>query len=143
MPLWQPANAIARPAYYDRDAIPVTMEYNQIVAPHAAVVRVSYSPPGGYAAFVEVVTMLLLRSSAAGAANPANDQVRLNPFYGGVVIVAINFMQSNVISDQRTAIVTSYGYMAYGDVLDGLTYDSSVGGTMQHAIFMKGTEFLY
>lgn len=143
MPLWQPANAIARPAYYDRDAIPISMQYNQIIAPAASTVRATYSPPFGYAAFIEVSTMLILRFTAAAPASQANDQLRLNPFYGGVVIVAINLLNSNVIGDQRQAVITSYGYMAYGDVMDAVTFDGSVGGTMQHGVFMKGTEFLY
>ena len=143
MPLWQPMDAIARPAYYDRDAIPVFMNYNASVGPHGSTLRASYTPPFAYAAFIESLYMLGMRSGAAAPVGFTDASFRLTPFYGGTVIVSYLIWNNNTLYFQEKMALTSYGYMAYGDVIDFRTSDGSTGGTTIYALAMKGTEFLF
>lgn len=143
MPLWQPTKSLARPAYYDRDPVPVYGAVNATFAPHGVTQRASYTPPTDYAAFIEFIQYTHIRTAAAAPAASSNLYWDFLPFYGGTVRVLWSYFLDNTVNLVKTGQIDGYGYMAYGDTLQLFTQDASTGGTMSYQSSMKGTEFLY
>lgn len=143
MPLWQPQSAVARPAYYDREPAPVTCAYSATHIPHGGTVRATYSPPVGFAAFMETGTVLIRRAAVAAPAQAAAFEVDYLPSGGGSVIVAFLPFILNVVGDNAILPTGVFGYMAFGDTIQLLTFDFSVGGSLQFTGAIKGTEFLF
>lgn len=143
MPLWQPSNAIARPAYYDRDPIPAIANYADQIPPAGSTVRASYIPPNGYAAFIEAMFLFTYRGVVAAAPSIVQFYVNFRPFTGGVYRVAQVQQNTNVLFEDKTLVSGNFGYMAFGDQIDLITFDGSTGGQQAFGGTVKGTEFLY
>jgi hypothetical protein len=143
MPLWQPSKALARPDYYDRDAIPQFITYQNTVAPHGLTVRASYSPAFPFAAFIENMVARMTRVTAAAPAASMNLYADFVPFFGGTARIFWLFTVDNTLFAGYTFNGNSFGYMAYGDTLTLSTGDASTGGTVSFLASEKGTEFLY
>lgn len=143
MPLWQPMDAIARPAYYDRAPIPIIVQYSGVVAPHAPTTRASYTPPDGFANFLETMYLFERRQTAAAPGSSVVSYVELLPFYGGSGVILQNYFESGLVALQPATMLSNYGYIAYGDTIRLVTFDSSIGGSIQYQLALKGTEFLY
>lgn len=143
MPLWQATQSVARPAYYDRAAIPTIGQYNAAVAPHASTVRVQYSPAYPFAAFIENCTLLVRRNSVAAPLGRVAIQATIIPFFGGSTTLSIVRMFDNTVEATKQDSQNTIGYMAYGDTLYIVTSDGGTGGTVEYLGSYKGTEFLY
>jgi hypothetical protein len=143
MPQIYTVEQIARPAYYDRQPIAVFTGYANIVGPHATTLRASYSPPGGYANFGEIVMLGAIRATAAPGNALASAIMNIAPFYGGEFSVGQANLDNLGVGAEKTVILTQVGYIAFGDTLKFYTVDGSAGGTIQYNLYFKGTEFLY
>lgn len=143
MPRWYAGSDTARRIYYDRDPIPIYAAYGGTVGPHGLAVRASYTPPIGYAAFIEVISFLNVRHVLATTPVFSTTELKFYPFYGGVVPISIQLFPNNVTYQSMALQLTGYGYLAYGDVLEIATQNLDAGGTVQFQATLKGTEFLY
>lgn len=143
MPLWQPTTAVARPAYFDRDPIPVNPSFYGIIPPHGFTTQATYTPAFGYAAFIEEMVLTVVRTNVAAPAGVVNDWIIFLPFFGGYMYPVFLYDVLATAFDSRQLNVSSFGYMAYGDTLAINTSDVSTGGFMLHNLAVKGTEFLY
>ena len=144
MPLFQPTKAIARPAYYDRDAFTYAVPFTGTLAPHGVTQRITYSPPQGYAAFIENLLSSMIRVTAAAPAIYALSIWRFTPFFAGVPGPVLYVAQpSNTVYDFKSENIQNTGYMAYGDNLECVTADFSIGGTVLYNETAKFTEFLF
>lgn len=143
MPRWYPTRELARPVYYDRDAVPVYANVNATFTPAGATVRASYSPAYPFAAFMETIYLSIRRDAAASAALFDQAFVNFYPYYGGNTRIVTVERWDNVLNVVDKAVVTSYGYMAYGDSLQIYTYSGSIGGSVAIFASIKGTEFYY
>lgn len=143
MPLWQPTQSVARPAYYDRDAIPMILVGSFSGGPHVATVRATYTPAFLLACFVEVGYLSMVRSTVAGVVVQAGVYIEYLPYFGGSQIILNDAYISNVINFPQINQLSQFGYMAYGDTIRIVTFNSDTGGTINHYGSLKGTEFLY
>ena len=135
---------VARPAYNDRQPIPILANYLASgVAPHAMTVRASYTPPDGYAAFIESIVLQVIRQSAAGVLSYSEAFIYFLPYYGGTYQLLPCTLFNNTVAQYAQQSLTSYGYMAFGDTLQIKTQDTSTGGFCAYSGLIKGTEFLY
>lgn len=144
MPQIFTTSEIARPQYYDRQPVPIVASFlSSGVVPHALTTRASYSPAYPYAAFIEAITLQVIRQSAAAAQSYQEAFVFFLPYYGGTYQLLPCTGYSNVPGNVTQQNMSDYGYMAYGDTLQLKTSDPSTGGTGSYSVLLKGTEFLY
>lgn len=143
MPRWYPTRELARPVYYDRDAIPIIATYVGLVTPHTFTTRATYTPAFPFAAFIEVLMTFAFRVTAATTPSAVSSFWDFLPFYGGTARLDWNYFEANTAGYQLVHQLTSFGYMAYGDTIRYTTNDSSTGGTIYFLGSMKGTEFYY
>lgn len=143
MPRWYTGRDVARPAYYDREAIPCLGFSNVGVGPHANIIRVSYGPAFPYAAFIETMITTLQRNVAAAPVGLVNAYWELVPFFGGSTIIDSEAFTDNTVGYRLNQVISQLGYMAYGDLLQFRTFDLGTGGSVGYLGSFKGTEFLY
>lgn len=144
MPQIFTTSEIARPQYYDRQPIPVVASFlSSGTVPHAATIRASYSPAFPYAAFIEAITLQVIRQAVAAPNGYQEAFVFFLPYFGGTYQLLPCTLYSNVIGAVAQQNMSDYGYMAYGDTLQLKTSDNGTGGSGAYSTLLKGTEFLY
>lgn len=128
--------AVARPAYYDRNATASTSSYSAAPAPAGDVTRWSVTVASGKKILVEASYCSVTRQSAptVGALYYAT------VFCSGIIINSIADT-STVVGTTQSRIVTGMITAYPGDVIYGLTSDSSTGGTVFFNVQYKGTQF--
>jgi len=134
--------AVARPAYYDRNASSVIQTDLAVYAPHTATVRVTYTVAAGKKMFIETSSTLLQNSTAPTVAGLATSIVRLQN-------VALQFTDP-IRSDTLTSAVLTTIYdksltgqttLYAGEQALLITANSSTGGTVTHLCAFKATLF--
>lgn len=143
MPLWQPAKALSRPVYYDRDPVPEFAYWINAVAPHGVTLRATYGPATGRAAFLERFTLQAFRTTVAAPAADVNHWANFNPFYGGAFRFAYVVFSSNTLYVVNDDNGSDFGYMAFGDDIEIYSLDNSTGGSVAYLGSVKCTDFLY
>lgn len=143
MPQFFQTTQIARPAYYDRQAIGVLNAYAATLAPHALTTRWTYTPVNGGAAFIETIALEAIRTAVAGALSASAVNIVFAPFYGGSFVLAGANIFDNVLYSKDEAQITSLGYMAFGDTLSLQTVDTDTGGQIFMRGTFKGSEFVF
>lgn len=134
---------VARPAYYDRQAITAMIDASTHLLPSGQTVRATYAPAFPYAAFVESIYVSIQRATAAAPVNASAIMVRYYPFFGGVITVMALTCTSNVVGFVESDHQPDFGYMAYGDAIKLETFDIDTGGALDTYASMKATEFRY
>lgn len=130
--------AVARPAYYDRNAASIANIYLQTVAPHASTARWTYTVASGKKLQLENTTIRVIRITAATVAGTYATEVTLT-IGASTYLVTQSYQTSNVanFTDFRTdqTVMTLYA----GEIITGATIDTSTGGTVQYGLWNKGT----
>jgi hypothetical protein len=128
--------AVARPSYYDRNAVSTTQQYGVDLAPHATTTRWTATVAAGKKQFVEFARTSIYRTSVASVGSLYEDRVR---------IAGINFLTStsstNTVGAFVQQTVTGAITLYEGDVIIADTYDLSTGGTVFHTIGYRATQF--
>lgn len=136
------AQGLARPTYYDRNAIPQARSYSQgAIAPHAQTQRWTYTVPAGKKAFIEEIFGQVRRETAAAPVGRIDIQVIYVPVTGSSMFIALPIIYTNVVGDQQTEFPPQLGLMVAGDLIHGDTEDTSTGGTAAFVAAIKFVEF--
>ena len=132
--------AVARPAYYDRNASSTIGAYVFTVAPHANVVRWTVTVASGKKLLIEggICTHWAITAPSVAAArfglirvnNGSND-------FDVAFAMGISATLNLQFSDKATTIATVYA----GETVAGTTGDASTGGTVFFDVGIKGTTF--
>ena len=123
--------------WYDRNPTSISKTFtNTGVAPHVITSRWTYTVPAGRKCQIEFVQIELVRKTVAAPVNTA---------FGYVTIAGASFlravMESNTIGERSNTVAGVGVILEAGDVIAGLTFDSSTGGTITYTLTLKGTEF--
>jgi len=131
--------AVARPAYYDRNAASFSGGYDATLAPHADTNRVSVTVAATQKVILEGVNMSTQRLTVATV-------IGLVGFYSNVASTAGFRMTdisttNNVVNVRERQFVTLNVTIYAGESFTSNTVDSSTGGTVYYIIQYKGTTF--
>lgn len=127
----------ARYLWSDRNPVDVSFTYNADgVAPHAAVVRSTYTVPATRKATIFYINAQVVRATAAAPVGDVRAFVRINGF-----ICSYPRLLTNVVGDtSRVSVGTSVLLLA-NDVVDLWTEDTSTGGTVHYQGTVRVTRF--
>ena len=132
----------SRPAWYDRNPLPVSEKFfTQTLAPAGVTAQWTYTVPTGRKAMVESAFCYLDRATVATTAGYAQAFIQYLPqgvAAADMVQAAIN---NNAVDSSDKAINAGTAVMVAGDQLRGQTSDASVGGTYRADVIAKLTEF--
>lgn len=136
------AQGLARPAYYDRNAVPKVLSYAQgAIAPHVQTQRWTYTVPAGKKAFIEEIFAQVRRESVAAPAVRIDVQITYAPVSGSNMFIGLPIIYTNNVGDQETEFPPQLGLLVAGDLIHGDTEDTSTGGTAAYVVAMKFIEF--
>lgn len=141
MPLWQPTAALSRPLYYDRQQSAIAQAFSVFAGAHGSTVRQSYTVPANRAAFIEALWAIILRTGAPTSADFFTETFSYTPNGGGTITIEqmAGFTAATAVVGPLS--LTSFGYMASGDLLQVVTEDDSIGGSAIYRGSWKGIEF--
>jgi len=132
--------AVARPAYYDRNAIAAISSYGAVVAPAYYVTRWTRTIAAGKKAYIEVATSVINRATVASVAATQEGFFTLTSGASTIDLVSTQSLSNTVgvLTEKSLSIpVTLYA----GETLDGKTNDQSTGGTVYLQVAAKFTIF--
>lgn len=131
--------AVARPAYYDRNATTSIASYGGDTAPHAPTTRFTTTVAAGNKLLVEVTEQFLFTSTAAAAAGRVYSQVQITSGGNVVAIGRIDQIQSVTVNSMSNLVLPQAVTVYAGETVTGSTYNGSLGGTVFHNIAYKAT----
>lgn len=133
--------AVARPAYYDRNASSIIASDQAIYAPHTGTVRSTTTVAAGKKLFLETSSTSLQNISAPTVAGTATSIVRIvsglfstDPLRTDTLTSAV---LTTIFSNSITGQVTLYS----GEQMLLITANTSTGGTVNHLCAFKATSF--
>jgi hypothetical protein len=136
--------AVARPAYYDRNATATNLAFASTEAPHTTTTRFTVTVAAGKKLFMEVLSLAVYRASIATS---AGNYITSISSYDGTT-------ESNLLYDitynnlslagggplQRLVVGTNVTVYA-GQLIYATTSDNSTGGQVRYILAAKGTTF--
>ena len=137
----------AQPAFYfDRNIATQFVRYDvDSVAPHVATVRATREIPAGKLAIVECVFVRLVRATVAttpGISARGFGEIRRaglsNPMCGLDLDASA---VGNVVGFGKSLAVAPMALAIAGDIIEIVTKDDNIGGTVHYSIMIKLTEF--
>jgi hypothetical protein len=132
----------SRPQWYDRTPIGRTNSAtNAATAPHAETVRWTRTIPTAKKYQLQTATVLVRRESAAAPASYMTAAVRLFPNGAANVIINEVLIVGNAVNDGDNQTLGGAIALLAGDVLEGITQDSSTGGTALYRTSQTGLEY--
>ena len=133
--------AVARPAYYDRNATSYIGAYVVGgVAPHAATTRTTTTVAAGKKLLVESLTMYVNRDSVAAPVGTVFilPQVQASP--SNLYLTRL-LHTSNVANSTTSAAATTQFTIYAGETFFVDSLDTSTGGSITYVVGAKGTTF--
>lgn len=131
--------AVARPAYYDRNATSIADGYFADVGPHANTVRFTRTVAAGKKLIVEFANSSIIRTTVAAPVGSYSSYINVQST-SGLRLTDI-FSRDNtqyVYIRQATPVsVTIYA----GESYTGETSDASTGGTITYLHQIKSTQY--
>jgi hypothetical protein len=132
----------SRPAYYDRNGITRTNDYQgEAIAPAAAATKWSYTVPSNKKGFGEFLIVSVRRVAAAAPVGVVYAYVTFTPNGAAVDYIMFMAFRNNAIGDTETQVVSSLGAMYAGDNMYAVAGDTSTGGSVDFLIAMKASEY--
>lgn len=130
-----------RPFWYDRYKDDVTQFFSSDVAPHAATERITYTVPTDRKAFIESLSVEMIRLTAAAPHGRAATIVNYTPYGKTKGPIAYIELYNNTAGEYRSYSVGQSIIMKAGDNLQIQTADLGTGGAIAYHIGIKITEF--
>ena len=132
--------AVARPAFYDRNASSAVQSYLQSVSPHGATTRWTNTVASGKKLNVEVTPCRILRGTAATVSGVIAEEITLTSGASALIMLS-NYVTDNTVNIPYLKDSSASYTMYAGESLASSSYDGSTGGTVQFSLVMKGTLF--
>jgi len=132
--------AVARPAYYDRNATATYSTYNSSgIAPHTYTVRWTYTVPAGKKAIMETATILISTQVVATVNGSREAYIRVTSPSSATIIYLGNTTNTALAFTFIAAPTQPTFYAA--DAITGNTFDSGTGGQVYYDINGKFTAY--
>lgn len=132
---------VARPAYYDRNSSNSLSVYNADITPHAETNRISVTVASGKKHNVEILTLQVLRTAAAGAVGYAAVRSYITPSGGSQYKFAECFLYNNTAYTEKIQTISPGVTLYPGDNLSESTLDTSTTGTCTFLVVYKATVY--
>jgi hypothetical protein len=133
--------AVARPAYYDRNATSGLSTYGAVnIGPHAETVRFTVTVGSGRKAFIEQARFTCLRITAAAVVN-ATTMIFRNTSGASSVDLIYETKWVTTVGDELTQGTTGTSTLYAGETLDARTSDLCTGGAWNYYLNCKYTTF--
>jgi len=132
---------VARPAWHDRNPFVIMRGFSSVTGPHSMTDRWTYTVPAGKKAYIEFLCIKSIRATAAGTAGTVVIQITYTPSGASEQVLAATGLYTNTVGDKDEVTCGHALTMLAGDLLKGLTYDGSTGGTVNYLVVAKITEF--
>jgi len=133
---------ISRPEWFDRNPV---HRYNYYFglsqSPHSDTNRFTYTVPAGKKAFIELLTVFLIRDGAPTTAGWSRATLYLQPSGGTLQRCLIASIYSASLGASDHAELGQNCLLYPGDVVTGETGDGSTGGSVTYVVAAKITEF--
>jgi hypothetical protein len=136
-----PQPIIARPAWHDRNPTSKTYYFCADASPHSITERFSYTVPSGKKAMVEVLSCRVERRTAATSPSSVLAAFHFTPSGGTGNYILRAIIYTNNVGDKEHQALGTTLILCTGDTIKAYTYDGSTGGTCEHLLTMKITEF--
>ena len=133
--------AVARPAYYDRNATSSFVSYSGDVAPHGDTLRATFTTAAGKKAYIETGVVYIRQSSGASVINRSLAVLRIVSGTDTNDVARIDSLSSATTSTSRTDKLAGQPTIYAGETLTIRTLDLSTGGTLDFNIGAKITSF--
>jgi len=133
--------AVARPAFYDRNAAGFISSYNSNPGPHGETTRVTVTVAAGKKHSVEVMGLQLIRDTAPSATVFSAVRAYITPSGGTSTKFVELDLFSTVVNTTNTFYVPPPITLYPADVMIYNTVDSSTGGTITYNLVYKSTIF--
>jgi len=130
------AQVSPRAMWYDRNSTFIRKTWNGLVGPHAAVTRWTYTVPTGKKTFIGLMSLTMLRETAATTAGEALCYIRIQT----QIVLCIGLFNA-AVDTNRTVAASGEALLNASETIDGQTYDSSTGGTISYTSALLLTEF--
>jgi len=131
--------AVARPAFYDRNAASFGGGYAAVVAPHATTTRISVTVASGKKVILEGVNASVNRQTVATVAGLVNLYANITSVAGFRLVDIATTNNIALVRERQFVVVAATIYA--GEIFDVYTEDPSTGGTVQYIVQYKGTTF--
>ena len=133
---------VARPTYYDRNAISGSISYQGAgIAPHADTQRATVTLASSKRAFLEATSLIYIRATAATSAAFVYASASLLPSGGTGVGYLLVPQINNTVGTVSNISLGGSLTIGSGDVLSLYTADTSTGGTYNYYLAIKYTQF--
>jgi hypothetical protein len=133
--------AVARPAYYDRNATSTLAVYAADTAPHGSTTRFTTTVAANTKLIVEVMECLLLTTSAPTIAARGNSVLVVTSGATSVDFGRVDQIQNATVSASTTQVYSLAVTVYAAETVTGVTSNGSTGGTLFHIVGYKGTTY--
>jgi len=133
--------AVARPAYYDRNATSTLQSYGADLAPHTTTTRFTTTVAAGTKLIVEVAQAFTMTTSAATTAGRGFSQVQVTSGGTSVDLARVDQIQLSTSQAATQQLIPLSLTVYAGETVTGVTFNGSTGGTLFHVAAFKGTTY--
>ena len=133
--------AVARPAYYDRNASSIMPNYSGVISPTGATTRYTYTVAAGKKALLEVSTAFISRVTAASSSGQFFSDTRITLANSDYLILHTPHQTDNTLLAPYFASSAAAVTLYAGETISSQTTDNSTGGTILFILASKGTLF--
>ena len=128
--------------WYDRNPTTENLVWGPTgLAPHGPTLRWYYEVPMDAKAFVELLSVYVIRDEVAAPEGSAASWVELKPYGGSSDVILAARLITNSVGDNDRADIGQTLTLNAGDRIEGKTGDDSTGGKCRYHVVMKATEF--
>ena len=133
--------AVARPAYYDRNATSTLQSYSSIDAPVVQTTRWTTTVAAGTKLLIEMANGRLTTVTAA-TVKSIYDYGAIYITSGATTISMVDIaLDTNTVGAYRQQLITQGPTIYAGETVFAATAAASTGGTIQYVLQIKGTTY--
>ena len=133
--------AVARPAFYDRNATSTLQNFGTQVAPHSDTTRWTTTVAAGKKLAVELVHIYQERITLATVVRQSNMQLIISNGVTNALTMYNNDLGTNTVGLRDYRLVTNVATIYAGESIYAVTSDASTGGLCLFVAVMKGTTY--
>jgi hypothetical protein len=132
--------AVARPAYYDRNATSSVQAFLATDGPHGQTTRWTTTVAAGKKIVSEAAAFRNLRTTVATVAGVVTSELQLVSGSSTLILIS-NRQTDNSVVTQYFVTLSAPLTLYTGESLSAVTVDLSTGGVVQYSLNFKGTSF--
>ena len=132
--------AVARPAYYDRNATSSVQAFLNTDSPHGSTTRWTTTVASGKKIVMEAAAFRNLRLTAATVAGVVTSELQLISGASTLIMISNRQTDNSLVTQYYVALAAPLTLYT-GESLSAATVDLSTGGVVQYSLNFKGTSF--